>query len=320
MKKKLISACVLLSALYMASCDSKTTSSDTKGDSIITSVKPIDKGNGIFAFEFNGLYFETDASHAGRISAFGLNGKNFLTGKDVNPVNWGTSLWPSPQSAWGWPPSKQLDGLPYIGGIKDSLFIELTSQKDSLLGYVFKKEYKANPADSSVTITYTAINDSEKKQSLSLWEITRVAPGGLTIYPSGKTKKKGLLEPLTKDSLGITWFKYVTEKIPSGDVVPKLLSDGSEGWMAQVNNGIILIKKFSDVPVEKTAPEEGEIELYANPDKSYIEIEQQGEYTALEPGKSLSWEIKWYLKTLPSGIDGTNANQALVDYIRKTVK
>ncbi len=102
--------------------------------------------------------------------------------------------------------------------------------------------------------------------------------------------------------------------------VPKLIHDGAEGWMAQVNGDIVLIKKFIDVTPEKTAPGEGEIEFYANPDKSYIEIEQQGEYTSLDAGKSLQWEVKWYLRKLPAGTKAEVGNKELVAFIRATVK
>jgi len=68
------------------------------------------------------------------------------------------------------------------------------------------------------------------------------------------------------------------------------------------------------------APEEGEIELYANPDKSYIEIEQQGEYTTLIPGQSLTWEVKWYLRKLPKGIVAEPGNDKLIRYTKSIGK
>jgi len=33
-----------------------------------------------------------------------------------------------------------------------------------------------------------------------------------------------------------------------------------------------------------------------NRGKTYIEIESQGAYTTLAPGKSLDWTVRWYLK------------------------
>jgi hypothetical protein len=324
MKKPIHFLSILFAVGFLYSCGSPEkaiTVVDSSSTIKISPYSPIDKGNRIFAFDFNGLYFEADANNAGRISVFSLNGKNILSGKDVNPTNWGTSLWPSPQSAWGWPPSKELDVKPYSGGAKDSLSIELVSDKDSLLGIVFTKNYKANPNDTSVTVTYTITNNSNKTQSLAAWEISRVAPGGLTLYPTGKGKKQNLLAALMKDKDGISWFDYDSTKMNfKASDVPKLMHDGAEGWLAQVNGDLVLIKKFVDVSVEKTAPGEGEIEFYANPDKSYIEIEQQGEYTPIEAGKSINWEVKWYLKKLPAGAKAEVGNKEVVAFIRSVVK
>jgi hypothetical protein len=90
--------------------------------------------------------------------------------------------------------------------------------------------------------------------------------------------------------------------------------------MAQINKGMIMIKKWNDVPLEKNAPGEGEIEIYANPDRSYIEIEPQGPYTELAPGASTSMEIKWYLRPLPEGIKAEAGNAALMEFVRRKVK
>src|SRR5690606_41189428 len=65
----------------------------------------------------------------------------------------------------------------------------------------------------------------------------------------------------------------------------------------------VLIKKFTDVPLAKNAPSEGEIELFASEVKSgegYVEIEHQGAYEILAPGDSLTWEVVWYLRELRS--------------------
>jgi len=273
--------------------------------------KPIEKSNGIYALQIHNLSVEVDSKVGGRISSFKIGNQEFLSSVSVNPDNWGSTFWPSPQSAWGWPPSEQLDKDQYTAKVQNNSFV-LTSQKDEKLGYVITKEFYGNLTDTSLIIKYTITNNSTTTQSVAPWEITRVKPNGLSYYPSGKKSKKGDLAPLTEDSKGITWYNYNGDKIPPG--VPKLISDGSAGWFAQINKGIILLKKFEDVPVEKMAPEEGEIELYANPDKSYIEIEQQGTYTKLNPGQSLTWEMKWYLRQLPKGVVAEPGNEKLIQY------
>jgi len=277
----------------------------------------VDKGNGIYSIQTGNLTFEVDAKTGARVSAFKLNGKDFLSGKNVNPDNWGSTFWSSPQSAWGWPPSGEIDKLEYSGGIVGGSVV-LTSKKDPKLGYVIQKQFTANAQDTSITIRYTITNNSDSTRSVSHWEITRVAPGGLTFFPTGKGNKTGKLVPLVKDSIGITWFLYDSTLIPAENA--KLMSDGAEGWMAQINDDIIHIKKWDDVALEKNAPGEGEFEIYANPDKSYIEIEPQGPYTKLAPGKSASWEVKWYLRPLPEGMKVEVGSGKLVEWVRGLVK
>ena len=324
MKKMVYGLATVLFSSVLISCgggEKAITLSDSSSVDSTSAKMLSEKANGLFSLAFNGLYFEVDASNAGRISAFSMDGKNSLSGKEVNATNWGTSLWPSPQSAWGWPPSKELDVKAYKVGARTENSIELISEKDSLLGFVFKKNYAARVEDTSVLVTYTIVNGSDKKQSVAPWEISRVAPGGLTLYPTGKGKKQNLLAKLMVDKEGITWFDYDSTTMNfKSDEVPKLMHDGAEGWLAQVTGGYVLIKTFTDVSIEKTAPGEGEIEFYANPDKSYIEIEQQGEYTSLEPGKELQWQVKWYLRKLPAGIKAEVGSKELAAFIRATIK
>ena len=280
----------LICGLTMVSCNEKQVNSNSK-----ESVSIQQTGDSIYTLVYADLCATVDFKKGGRLESLSLGGYSFLSGKKVNSGNWGTSLWPSPQSAWGWPPSMELDNMNYAI-LQDSNEVILKSRKDPKQGFVFTKAYKINTADTSLVITYTILNDTSISQKVAPWEISRVAPGGLTFYPSGVEAKRGQLAPLTKDSAGITWFNYDSARIPEG--VPKLLADGKEGWMAQVNNGYILVKKFQDVGDGKYAPEEGEIELYANPDRSYIEIEQQGEYAELMPGASINYVVIYKLRKL----------------------
>ncbi|MCS6824539.1 MAG: hypothetical protein NZ529_09600, partial [Cytophagaceae bacterium] len=183
MKHIALFTCSFLLLLFTNSCETsnKNTESTLPSDTVKKDARLIHKEPGKYAFDYNGIYLEIDANRAARVSAFRWDEVNFFTDESVNKDNWGTSLWTSPQSAWGWPPSRQIDVLPYKVERMDSLSVEFTSQKDSLLGYVVKKKYNFNTADTSVWITYTIVNASDKKQKVAPWEISRVAPGGLTL-------------------------------------------------------------------------------------------------------------------------------------------
>ena len=295
MKRNLLTSAALLGVMLLNSCEEpKKIETKEEPYSTISTV-----GDSLYILTYGGLQARVDVKNGGRLEALSLNGENILSGKDVNSNNWGTSLWPSPQSAWGWPPSQQLDNLPYAV-ISDPTEIIIRSQKDPKQGFVFNKTYKIDVKDTSLQITYLIINESEVSQKVAAWEISRVAPGGLTFYPSGEESKRGLLAPLTKDSADVTWFEYNMETIPEG--VPKLLSDGKEGWMAQVSNGLLMVKSFEDVPTGKYAPEEGEIEMYANPDHSYIEKKKKKKYVELKAKEELKYIVTYKLVKLPSTV------------------
>ena len=69
-------------------------------------------------------------------------------------------------------------------------------------------------------------------------------------------------------------------------------ADG-KGWLAYLNNGLLLLKKFDDLSPTQPAPGEAEIQVYVNRGKTYIELESQGAYTNLAPGESLTWTVRW---------------------------
>ena len=72
----------------------------------------------------------------------------------------------------------------------------------------------------------------------------------------------------------------------------KINADG-RGWLAYCAKGLLFVKKFQDLKAGQAAPAEAEIQAYANPGKTFVEIEEQGAYTTLAPGASVSWTVRW---------------------------
>jgi len=271
---------------------------------------------GRYIFNLQNQTLEIDPRVGGRITSLRIADKEFLTGRDVHPTNWGSTFWPSPQSAWKWPPSATLDTMPYVASVQNNV-LKLVSQQDPKLGYVFTKEISADTKRLSFKIKYTITNQSTQTQQVAPWEISRVFPKGLTFYPTGTGEPSGPLALFTEKKAGITWFDYQDSKIPAQDL--KLFADGAEGWLAQVHAGILLVKQFPEVPANKAAPAEAEIEIYSAKRKNYIEIEQQGSYSELAPGASTTWEVTWYLRQLPATIKAEPGNSELAAYVRKLV-
>lgn len=276
--------------------------------------------NGTYNLRLRNQIMEVDPYSGARIKSLKLDGKDFLTDSTVNNFNWGSTFWLSPQSDWNWPPSAEINNKAYTVNINNDQLI-MISPKDPKTGIVVKKLFSVNKKTDSFKLQYILSNLSDRPQKVAPWEVTRVHINGLAFFPYGKGDRRGGLAPFTSEKEGINWYQYRANQVPlKGD--RQLYSDGAEGWLAAVNGDMILIKKFQDIPFEKNAPNEGEIEWYASPvvqGKSYVEIEHQGAYEELKPGESVEWQVEWFLRKLPSTIKREEGNSALVNYVRTVV-
>ena len=279
-----------------------------------------------FRLQVGNQSMNIDASLGGRITSFLIDGRNFLTDNKIDSSNWGSTFWPSPQSDWNWPPPAAIDNEPYTVTLEER-GIKMISKK-SPAGLVVTKLISGDLREGNFLLDYTITNTSGKALKVAPWEITRVRTGGLAFYPMGAGIRQGGLLPLTREKDGIVWFVYKEDSLPKkGD--RQLYSDGSEGWLAELNGRTILVKKFPDIPLEKAAPKEGEIELYASPPakgdgpvetRGYVEIEHQGAYTILQPGASSGWQVTWLVRQVPDSIDVKAGSPELVNFVRGLVK
>jgi hypothetical protein len=277
---------------------------------------------GIYELSMHGKVMLIDPSKGGRITNLFLNGEDFLTDSTVNNFNWGSTFWFSPQRDWNWPPSAEIDNKPYAVSVEDHV-VKMVSQQDPKTGLVVTKEISGDVKNGAFVLKYTITNHSGKPQKVAPWEVTRVKTNGLAFFPVGKDSARGGLMSSTKIRDGIFYYQYQKDKLPvTGD--RQIYADGSEGWMAQVNGDVILVKKFPDVPLELIAPKEGEVELFASEvtatNPGYVEIEHQGPYLELAPNASSVWVTQWFLRKLPSGTSGKAGEKSLIDYVRKLVK
>src|ERR1700690_2764216 len=73
--------------------------------------------NNLYTLQMGPIKLVIDASVGARITEFSYDGTNVLTGPDVNPTNYGSTFWPSPQSSWyaatNLPPIPAIDNQPY---------------------------------------------------------------------------------------------------------------------------------------------------------------------------------------------------------------
>jgi hypothetical protein len=282
------------------------------------SVVPVANGS-LYSFQFGDTQFAVDARLGGRIVTFALSGRNILTGPAVDPANFGSTFWPSPQSDWGWPPPTEIDGAPYAASL-DGAVLSLSGATAAGLGLAVEKKFSADSQAGVVTVVYTLANRGSKARQATPWEITRVAAGGLTFFPMGEGgPRKGpqdLLNPTVVN--GVAWFPYNAAAITADQ---KLFADGREGWIAHVDGDLLLVKSFADTLPSQAAPGEAEIEIYANAAHTYVEVENQGAYVNLAPGAAAAWTVRWMLRKLDLASTPARAGSApLLDLVRSLVK
>ncbi|HEY0708370.1 MAG TPA: DUF4380 domain-containing protein, partial [Polyangia bacterium] len=253
----------------------------------------------------------------GRVTSFGFAGANLLTDATVNLENWGSTFWTSPQSVWNWPPPPQIDNQPYMVTSSAPALV-LVGQQSPALGVSVGKTFTMDRADGTVRLTYKITNHRTTMLSVAPWEVTRVPNRGLAFFPTGPSLMRSPNATLpTTDVGGVTWFAYNAADIR---VDSKIYADAREGWLAWADNGAVFIKKFADVPAAMLAPMQGDVEIYTNMLRTYIELENQGPYTRLAPQASLTWTVTWHLKRLPAGVGATAGNAALAEFVRTTIR
>jgi hypothetical protein len=164
-----------------------------------------------------------------------------------------------------------------------------------------------------VHITYGVTNNGPGVASHGPWEVSRHARGGLIVWPGNDTPDASWdFQPdyqdgvyFLDDSLGATG---------------KIFTDGSAGWIAYVTADVVMIKTWADVPAAMIAPNHSEVEVYLDPDNSYIEVEMHGAFAAdLQVDASFSWDVDWYIRALPDDLDASSGSAALVAWIESVV-
>ena len=278
-----------------------------------TSVKHL--GDSKYVIASGDLSMTIDGGAGGRILSF-KHKKNEIISQLQYPESFGSTFWTSPQKEWNWPPVPEYDKQPYVCEERPTS-VYMTSQASAKHKYAICKEFAVDPADNAFVITYTIINVSFEPRSVAPWEVTRVINNdGLVFFDAAVdqiTTGGGIDDGLNFESaFDVAW--YATDV---ADKNRKVQSDG-KGWLAYASNGLLLVKKFSDIDPKLTAPNESEIEVYVNQGKTHIELESQGAYTLLMPGQQTTWTVRWYL--MPYKLKKSIPSQDLLNKVRSIVK
>ncbi len=276
---------------------------------------------GKLVFSIGAIEVEVDPATGGRIVALRFEGRDLLTGEEIDPANYGSTFWTSPQADWGWPPNPYLDIVAYTWSL-DGATASLVSQQfnadsQGTKPITVEKRFTANVEAEAFDIEYVIANQGDTAFELAPWEISRVAGGGLTFFPTGESEMTAIDPhgelPTTKCG-GVTWFAH--GDFTPGDQGAKLNADGKEGWLAHVDGDVLFLKVFDDVAADAQAPGEGEVEIFASPDGAYVEVENQGAYATIPPGESGVYRVRWLVRPLPSGVSAEAGSSDLADFVR----
>ena len=262
-----------------------------------------------YSIQMNDLTMTID-SNGGKILSFKYKDAEVIS-QIRFPEAFGSTFWTSPQKEWNWPPVPEYDKQPYTVEVKGASLV-MKSNVSPRLKYSITKEFLPDAKDNAIIVNYTITNESGETRKVAPWEITRVQNGdGLIFFDADVAK---IIPPNLmdfKEEYGAAWYQPdVTNQNR------KINADG-KGWLAYATNGLLLVKKFQDLEPSQPAPNEAEIQVYVNRGKAHIELESQGAYTTLEPGKSLTWTVRWYLVPFDGAI---TPSKALLKKVKKLVK
>lgn len=299
--------CLFISVLSLSSCGS--------GDDE-TTVQYEQVNDSIYTINFADHHIAINAHVSGRIVSYMLEDRQLLIPRDMHEEYFGSTLWPAPQAEWNWPPPPQLDGEPYQVNIsEDGIYME--SEQDSVTGLQFGKLFSFNDQDTSFVMTYSIKNLNDTPRYAAPWEVTRVK-GGLSFFPIGEEPilpQSNLKSVSVMDD--IVWFSYNADSIK---ISQKLFSSGGEGWLAHVAGRLLFVKNVQDIHPLKTAPGQGEVEIFASHRFPYIELENHGKYTLLEPNEFVEWRVKWFLRPLRDVMEIKKGNMHLVKQVRSIIE
>ena len=265
-------------------------------------------GESKYVIETGDLSLTINGAGGGKILSFKYKDTEVIS-QSTFPESFGSTFWTSPQKEWNWPPVQEFDKQPYTVEEKGNSLV-MTSNVSARLKYRIRKEFSVDAKSNAFVVTYSIINESGETRKVAPWEITRVPNEGLIFFdaPADQITPANLMP--FKSEFGISW--YQTDEANQNR---KINADG-KGWLAYLNNGLLMVKKFQDLNTSQPAPEEAEIQVYVNRGKSYIELESQGAYTELKAGESLNWTVKWYL----TPYEGAAPSKALLKKVKKLIK
>jgi hypothetical protein len=288
-----------------------------------------------YVLEFGKTKLVVDPAHGARISEFSLDGTNILTGPTANAMYWGSTFWSAPESEWlptGIIPAYDTGAFTMSVGADSTISAAGPTSMiaNNMKTVAVNKTFAADLAKGAIAITYSLTNKGANTFTLGHWEVTRVPPDGLTFFPVGTgnpVNNVGMISTCCLTTMnGIAWIDNSKYAPPSSAATnySKYSIDGKDGWVAHVikdaAGDLLLVKTFKDIPQGMAGAGHGEVEIYFDPARKYVEVEDHHEQSSFTAGAKLDWPVRWYLRRLPASVTRMAGNQALIDYVQNLIK
>lgn len=246
----------------------------------------------------------------GKLVSLKYQEQELLTLAKADSLAYGSTFWPSPHD-WGWPPPKEIDRLPYSAKLSENNVLRMEGKAIKKLGLQFIKQFSLQASDTTLRFDYFIVNVSDTNKLVAPWEVTRVPKGGFSFFPVGKDYPA--FNNVASGTEGDLYYCDVSDLYDKK--AQKLSFDAQHGWLAHVSNGVLLVKQFEDISIEKLAPKAGDVEIYIDNDSDYVELESQGAYIDLSPGDTIAYHTKWHLRavSLSPNIENLKSLESIVN-------
>jgi hypothetical protein len=249
-------------------------------------------------------------SEGGRLASLRYEGVDLVLPPGRVPGFHGDTFWPSPQARFDWPPPPTIDGEPYEIVTETATSLTMRSAPDQDFGLQVDKRFDL--CEDGLAIEFTVTNIWPNAQDVAPWQVTRAPRSGVVVWATGEPfhdadrLQKQAEDPgswfVHRDSTAVfaglaIGADHSSVPVAAVPVTSKLFTD-ARGWLAHVHHSTVFLRTFPDLTVEQAAPRQGEVELFVDPERDYIELENQGAYVTLAPGGSLTYPVEWRFRRL----------------------
>ena len=248
-----------------------------------------------------------DIEVGGRIMEYSLNGNNVLflrkggnskyTGPDGGRCDFGPEKIVPPRLETWMGKWELID--------KSDSYIKIKSQVAKQAGVYLTREFTLSKNSTHLLFKQSIINISEEPKRYCHWSRTFGEPNGICLAPLNPNSRfpKGYMVYTEKNKLDYSPPGGPNERIRERVLEimgppenPKIITDGSEGWLAYITqDNQLFIKKF-EIFEDKVYGEMtgATVSIWYNKE-GICEIEPIGPWEWIEPGKSISFTENWYL-------------------------